>query len=334
MAKTHIVIITDAWDPQVNGVVTSYKNIINNLPDNVEVTVIHPGMFRTLALPFYKGIDLALCSYSRMRKIINRHRGAYFHIATEGILGLQARRVLNARGVSYTTAYHTKFPEFIKAMYKLPIWSTRWYFNWFHSKSKYVICSSESSANENPQWNAVVVGKGYDKHFGHDVIISYKNNGKCKNPTLLFVGRVSKEKNIEEFCSLDYMNKIVVGDGPDLKRLQEKYPDVDFVGYKFGKELADYYRDADVFVFPSRSDTYGIVILEAMACGTPVAAYPVTGPKDQIIEGVNGSMHEDLHIAIEACLNIPRKRVSDSVQNISWARSAKQFVEYVIHENN
>lgn len=323
---TKIVIITDAWDPQVNGVVTTYKNIIKNTSNPIEV--IHPGMFKNSAFPFYKGIDIASCSYEQMKTILLNYKGVNFHIATEGPLGFQARRVLNNLGIQYTSAYHTKFPEFINKMYKIPVWMTRWYFDWFHKKSKLVMCSSASNAKENKQWKSVVLGKGYDEHF------KFALRKKSLKKTLLFVSRVSKEKNIEDFCKLPNFwgmyefDKIVVGDGPEKEKLQKKYPNIKFVGYKFGEELASYYQNADVFVFPSKSDTYGIVILESMACGTPVAAYPVTGPIDQIINGKNGYVDDDLLFAVVNCLSIDRMNTYATVKNINWKNSAKQFVKY------
>lgn len=330
---TKLIIITDAWDPQVNGVVTTYKNLIQHFPSHIHVEIVHPGLFKNFAFPFYKGIQIALCSKKMMREILIDKRQSEtqvrYHIATEGILGLLARNVLRSAKISYTSAYHTKFPEFFKAMYGIPVWMSKWYFDWFHKKSKYVMCSSKSSAKENPQWNSVVLGKGYDEHF------KFNDKYDDRNKILLYVGRVSKEKNIEDFCKLpDKDNlynytKVVVGDGPDRKRLQKLYPNIKFVGYKFGQELASFYRNSDVFVFPSKVDTFGIVILEAMACGTPVAAYPVTGPIDQIIEGVNGSMCDYLYDAVKKCCGIDRGGVYFSVKNISWANSAHQFIDYI-----
>jgi glycosyltransferase involved in cell wall biosynthesis len=204
------------------------------------------------------------------------------------------------------------------------VWATKWYFDWFHKNSKLVMCSSKSNAKENNQWNAVVLGKGYSNVF------TYKDK-KSSEIILLYVGRVSKEKNIDDFCKLDVgqSTKIVVGDGPYMKKLQQKYPLVSFVGYKFGKELAYFYQMADVCVFPSKVDTFGITILESMACGTPVAGYPVTGPVDQITNGVNGWVDHDLEHAVINCLMIDRKLVAQSVQNISWQSSAKEFVDYI-----
>jgi len=340
MARTKIILITDAWEPQVNGVVTTYKNIIKNLPANVTIDVIHPGQFSSIKFPFYKEVPISLCSYSKMLDLIETkdiywHNQGYdtkYHIATEGILGLQAKRVLEKLGIKYTTAYHTKFPEFFKEIYGIPVSWTKWYFDWFHKNAKYVMCSSKSSAKENPKWNSVVLSKGYDSHF------QFNDRYNDNKVVLLYVGRVSKEKNIDLFCELDVSGcvfpltevvKIVVGDGPYKNKLQKKYPNVRFVGYKFGESLAQYYQSADVLVFPSRVDTYGIVILEAMACGTPVAAYPVTGPIDQIQNGVNGFTDEDLSTAICFALNVDRGTTYLSVKNINWKKSAENFTEYV-----
>jgi len=330
---TKIVIITDAWTPQVNGVVTTYKNIIKNLPEDFHVEVIHPGLFKNFAFPFYKGIDIALCKYTNMEKLLLNDMNLFFyntkyHIATEGPLGLQARRVLRNWKIPYTSAYHTKFPEFINKMYRIPVWMTKWYFDWFHKNSKLVMCSSESNAKENSHWNSVVLSKGYDEHF------KFAKRNHSSKKILLFVSRVSKEKNIEDFCNLPdsyqtfEFEKIVVGDGPEKENLQKKYPNIKFVGYKFGEELASYYQNADVFVFPSKSDTYGIVVLESMACGTPVAAYPVTGPIDQIINGKNGYVDDDLYSAVVSSLHVDRMDTYSTVKNISWENSAKQFVKY------
>jgi glycosyltransferase involved in cell wall biosynthesis len=341
MARTKIILITDAWEPQVNGVVTTYKNIIANLPEWVTVDVVHPGQFNSFKFPFYKEVTLPFCSYSKMFELIEErdvhwHNQGFdirYHIATESILGFQAKRVLEKLGIKYTTAYHTKFPEFLKEMYNIPISWTNWYFDWFHKNAKHVMCSSESNAKENAKWNSVVLGKGYDHYF------KFNDKYKDNKVVLMYAGRVSKEKNLDAFCELDVSGcvppaaeviKVIVGDGPYKKKLQKKYPNVRFLGYKFGEQLAQCYQLADVFVFPSKVDTYGIVILEAMACGTPVAAYPVTGPIDQIKNGVNGFVDEDLATAVCFALNVDRGSTHMSVQKINWKKSADQFVSYVV----
>lgn len=333
MAKTKIIIITDAWTPQINGVVTTYTNIVKNLPEDVSVDVIEPSQFSGFAFPFYKDIKISLCTRHKMYNILNGKTVFYqnqgynvkYHIATEGPLGIKAKLILDECNKNYTTAYHTKFPEFIKALYGIPEKFTQWYFDWFHRRSTYVICSSKSNADENKNWNSVVMDKGIDNIF------LLKKNKYGTHKILLYVGRVSKEKNIEDFCKLNILNttKIVVGDGPHRKTLENTYSDVRFVGYKVGTELAEFYRNSDVLVFPSTVDTYGIVMLESMACGTPVAAYPVTGPIDQIVNDVNGYVDEDLEIAVGRCLLLDRAIVAKSVEHISWKNSAKQFVKFV-----
>lgn len=334
MARTKIILVTDAWEPQVNGVVTTYTNIIKNLPDDVTIDVIEPSQFFGFNFPFYKGIKLCLCTYNTMYDALekkttlynNEGYAVYYHIATEGPLGFKAKRVLDDCSIKYTTAYHTKFPEFFEAVYGIPKKFTRWYFNWFHHRSKCVLCSSDSNAEENKNWKSVVLDKGIDDVF----LVKKKKYSSHK--ILLYVGRVSKEKNIEDFCELDILNstKVVVGDGPHLQTLKKQYTDVEFVGYKFGTELAEYYRNSDVLVFPSKVDTYGIVILEAMACGTPCAGYNVTGPKDQIKNGINGFVDEDLELAVEMCLELDRETVYRSVKDKNWKASAQQFVDYII----
>lgn len=326
MAKQTIVIITDAWEPQVNGVVTTYKNLLKHL-DNYNVVVINPSQFKTLPNPFYKDIPISLCSFRKMASCLLPfwRSGAKFHVATEGVLGLQAKRVLRSLGYAHTSAYHTKFPEFFKEMFHIPISWTRWYFDWFHRDSSIVMMSSQSVANRYPNWNCKVLGKGFESHF------TFKDKSIKLRPVLLYVGRVSAEKNIEAFCSLNIdAEKIVIGDGPMREKLKFAYPDVYFLGYKFGKELADFYQLADVFVFPSKTDTFGIVVLEAMACGTPVAAYPVDGAIDQIQNGVNGYTDEDLEVAVQKALAVSRETTYNSVQNVSWENSASlQFIKYL-----
>lgn len=325
--KRKIVIFTDAWYPQVNGVVTTYTNLIENIDHELyDVEVIDPSMFKTIKLPFYKEIQLSICTKDKMQQIINDLGLVYrFHIATEGPIGYAAKKVLDKQGIGYTTAYHTKFPEYLNKMLFVPITITKSYIDWFHQKSRFVFVPSKSVADENPQWKTKLIGKGFDEHFSP----RFTKRPLKDKQVLLYVGRVSKEKNIEDFCKIFIpgTHKIVVGNGPDKKYLKRKYPDVDFAGYKFGEELADYYRAADVFVFPSMTDTFGNVILEAMACGTPVAAYDVTGPRDQIISGVNGYMGMNLSRAIQGCFRLDRHAVYDSVKNLSWKDAADKFIE-------
>jgi glycosyltransferase involved in cell wall biosynthesis len=210
-------------------------------------------------------------------------------------------------------------------MFFFPRRLTQRYIDWFHKKSRFVFVPSQSVAEENPNWNTKILSKGYDKVFYPAI----KKSNETK--TLLYVGRVSREKNIEDFCNIYIPNthKVVVGNGPAIKRLKKLYPNIEFVGYKFGKDLAEYYQDADVFVFPSKTDTFGIVILEAMACGTPVAAYPVTGPKDQIINGVNGYTNYSLSNAVLKCFALERHLVYNTVKDVSWKLTTDKFIQAI-----
>jgi glycosyltransferase involved in cell wall biosynthesis len=326
----HLVLITDAWEPQVNGVVTTYKNILKNLPLGISVTLIEPSMFKTVKAPMYKEIDLPIFAKRELEKILQYNHDNFeecrFHIATEGMLGLYAKNFLDSKKIKYTTAYHTKFPEFFESVFKIPKFLTKKYINWFHSNSRFVIVPSESVKEENLQWYTKVLGRAVNENFK-----PFENRKENDKPVLLYVGRVSKEKNIEKFCeiSIGKCRKIVVGDGPELNFLKGKYPEVEFVGYKFASELALYYNMADVMVFPSKFDTFGVVVLESMSCGTPVAAYPVTGPKDQIINGVNGYMSDDLNFAVKKCLEIDRNGVANSVAQKDWKAVSEEFVNYI-----
>jgi glycosyltransferase involved in cell wall biosynthesis len=326
-----VVIFTDAWEPQVNGVVTTYKNIIANLPQDWTSYVIHPNFFKNYQNPFYKDVRLSIVTTDFMTVLIKEQLQSNdvvrFHIATEGPIGYRAKKVLDKMGIPYTTAYHTKFPEFFKAMFHIPCWVTRWYFDWFHRTSKCVMMSSQSVADKFPNWKCKVLGKGYDEYF----TFSPKSaNIEPMQPLLLCVGRVSAEKNIEAFCNLNInAQKVVIGDGPVKRKLEKKYPRVKFIGYKFGTELAGHYGDADCLVFPSKTDTYGIVVLESMACGTPVAAYPVDGAIDQIKNGVNGYTDENLLVAVLKAMKVSRKTTAESVKNITWKRAAEDFVKFM-----
>lgn len=324
MSNKTVVIFTDAWEPQVNGVVTTYKNIIDHLPDGWNAYVIHPNFFTNYPNPLYKDVRLSFVREHYMKTLILNQLSlgeCKFHIATEGPIGYFAKKVLEKLGIKYTTAYHTKFPEFFREMWYIPVSWTKWYFDWFHKNSDVVFMSSQSVANRFPDWNCAVLNKGYDACF------SFKEKSRRTKPILLCVGRVSYEKNIEAFCELNIdAQKLVIGDGPAKRKLEKRYPDVTFLGYKFGADLAAYYRNADCLVFPSKADTYGIVILESMACGTPVAAYPVDGAIDQIKNGTNGYTDHNLEVAVRKALKVSRKTTYESVKDISWENSAKQFI--------
>jgi glycosyltransferase involved in cell wall biosynthesis len=256
----------------------------------------------------------------------------HIHIATEGPLGLSARKYLTKRGIRYNTAYHTKFPEGIKKLIGVPETITWAYVRWFHKHAGKVLTTTDTMVKDlqDHGFDGEIVSwtRGVDRGIFNT---SYRDREDDKK-ILLCVSRVSKEKNLEEFFKLQFPNcrKIMVGDGPMRKIYVEQYPDVEFAGFKTGKELADYYANADVFVFPSKWETFGIVMIESMACGTPVAAYPADGPLDVIDNGVTGFMDESLEIAVYRCLGLNRDVVEEGSQRWSWSNAWQIFKQHLV----
>ena len=331
MSKT-ILIITDNLDDQINGVVTTYKNIeAHAILDGYDFVYLNPGDFSYVNCPGYNEVKIA---YPRaMGKKIKEICPTYIHIATEGPLGLCARQYLDKRGLRYNTAYHTKFPEGIKKLTGVPEFITWAYVRWFHKHSGKVLTTTETMVNDlldhGFQSNVIPWTRGVDREIFND---SQRISSASGGPTLVCVSRVSKEKNLDDFCKLQYpgARKIMVGDGPYKSELALKYPDVEFVGFKTGLDLAYYYANADVFVFPSKWETFGLVMIEAMACGTPVAAYPAPGPLDVVDIGKTGYLGEDLNYNISCCLTLDRKDVIIHSQKWSWEKAWEIFRDNMI----
>jgi glycosyltransferase involved in cell wall biosynthesis len=324
MQKT-ILIVTDNLPEQINGVVTTYKNIeAMALLDGYRVVYLDPGRFHHVDCPGYNEVKIAFPR--KIGQAIEEISPDHIHIATEGPMGLCARQYLDKHGYRYNTAYHTKFPEGLRKLFGIPEALTWPLVRWFHKHSGKVLTTTDTMVKE-------LRDHGFDGEIvswtrGVDRDIFYpRPRGPNQNPLLLCVSRVSKEKNLEDFFQLDYpgARKIMVGDGPMREEYEATYPDVEFVGFKTGKELADYYRMADVFVFPSQWETFGIVMIEAMACGTPVAAYPVQGPLDVVDQGVTGYMSQDLRVAVEQCLTLDQNLVAQGSQRWSWQRAWEIF---------
>ncbi len=318
MEFKRIVIVTDAWEPQVSGVVTTLKKMVEFAKrDGYDIVVVHPELFkRKVYSKLYPEIPFAVPF--GISKHLKYKTDTVYHIATEGPLGLAAAFILTAKNRRYTTSYHTDWSKFMRDVAGVPEWITRSYLKWFHRKRK-VFCPTETVKqfmidNEIGR-RQVIWPRGVDPEIFTARIKSHLKGTK----TLLSVGRVSKEKNLDVFCQLpDEYRKIVVGDGPYKEELESKYPDVIFVGYKFGAELAEYYRQADCFVFTSKADTFGVVMIEAMYCGTPVAAYPVQGPIDVVDNKYTGALDENLETAIKKCLILSRKKCSIIARD-SWS---------------
>ncbi|WP_417690654.1 glycosyltransferase family 4 protein [Roseibium sp.] len=326
-----ILIVTDAWHPQINGVVRSLERTALELEKvGVRVEFLSPQAFTTLPCPTYPEIRLSLAHRGMVRKRIDAFACDHLHIATEGPLGLLAASVAKGRGEAFTTSYHTRFPEYLSARLPVPL---SWSYNWlrrFHNSGQGCMVATrtlENDLRERGFTNLVRWSRGVDetvfKPFDGSVLPD-----ALEGPIFMYIGRVAVEKNIEAFLKLDLPGtKVVVGDGPQLEALKRDYPKAHFTGAKTGEDLARHYASADVFVFPSLTDTFGNVLLEAMACGVPVAAFPVMGPLDVVGETGAGVLSEDLREACVAALDIPRDHCRQVALNYTWSASAQQFLE-------
>jgi 1,2-diacylglycerol 3-alpha-glucosyltransferase/glucuronosyltransferase len=322
-----ILIATDAWLPQVNGVVTTLRNTVRELEALGHcVQLITPEAFRTLPCPTYPEIRLAVAPGPRVVRMIEEFEPDAVHIETEAPLGLAARRHCLDAGRPFTTAYHTQFPEFIHARCRLPLSVSYRWMHWFHKPAAAVLVATAAMRRRLEQrgfTNLSTWTRGVDMQL----FAPAPRENLPRRPIFLYAGRVAVEKSIEDFLKLDLPgSKWVVGDGPARAGLQERFPEAVFHGMKHGKELAYYYQQADVFVFPSRTDTFGLVLIEAMACGTPVAAYPVTGPIDVIRDPSVGLLSDDLRTAALAALQLDRTLVRRYAEQFSWSAATRQFV--------
>ena len=328
-----ILIVTDNLYDQINGVVTTYKNIeAMAIRDNYRVVYLDPGRFRYVDCPGYNEVKIAFPW--KMGKIFKEINPDYIHIATEGPVGLCARQYLDKHGYRYNTAYHTKFPEGLRALFGIPEAFTWPLVRWFHKHSGKVLTTTDTMVKELQahgfDGNIVSWTRGVDRD-----IFNPTHRVETVSRYILCVSRVSKEKNLEAFFELDYPGylKVMVGDGPMLETYRKQYPDVHFTGYKTGIDLARYYANAEVFVFPSKWETFGIVMIEAMACGTPVAAYNCQGPADVIDQNITGYMvnpKEDLSVAVKKCLELSRHEVWQVSHRWSWERAWEIFRDNLI----
>jgi glycosyltransferase involved in cell wall biosynthesis len=323
----NLVIVSDAWFPQVNGVVRTLDTVGRELGlRGHSVTYITPDKFRSLPCPTYPEIRLALLPGRKVARMIEAVQPCAIHIATEGPLGFAARNYCRKRKYPFTTAFHTRFPEYVAARFSVPLGLTYAIVRWFHGGATRIMVATESL-------RADLAGRGFRNlvHWtrGVDTELFRPQPGASlpwPGPIFLYVGRVAVEKNIGAFLTLDLPGtKVVVGDGPQLNELRRKHPDVQFVGAKFGDDLAAFYAGADVFVFPSRTDTFGLVLLEALAAGLPVAAYPVTGPKDVLGNAPVAVLDEDLGKAALAALKLDRAACRAFALTHGWRTSAEQF---------
>lgn len=336
-----IMLVTDAWEPQVNGVVRTMKRVIaESEAMGHEWEIVHPGdNFFTMPLPSYPEIKLALFARHRIEERFHEFEPDAIHIATEGTLGMAGRAMCLKLKHPFSTAYHTRFPEYVSARW--PVSTTMGYsfVRWFHKYSGRVMVPTPSMVEELKAQrfiNTVAWTRGVDtEHFNPSF---RKEEGDpddpfkgMTRPIFLNVGRVAVEKNIEAFAELKVPGtKVIVGDGPQLEELKKKYRHVHFLGAKFGEDLSTLYASADVFVFPSTTDTFGLVVLEAMASGTPVAAYDATGPRD-VIPGSNAGtitpLGGNLAEGAKSCLYLERQTCRTYAEGYSWRACAESFID-------
>ena len=329
-AKTlKIVVVTDAWYPQVNGVVRTLDTVRGELVAlGHHVAVISPDRFRTIPCPTYPEIRLALFPAARVRRLVDDFGPDAIHIATEGPLGWAARRLCRKRGLPFTTSFHTKFPEYVHARFRIPVSWGYAVMRRFHRASSGVMVATPSlmrTLEARGFRNIARWTRGVDTELFRPRDQAFL---QATRPISMFVGRVAVEKNIEAFLKLDVGGtKYVVGGGPQIDELKARYPDVVFTGYKTGEELASYIAAADVFVFPSLTDTFGLVLLEAMASGVPVAAFPVTGPVDVVTDEKAGCLDDDLAKATRCALTKQRTDCRAFAERFSWRDCAKVFFD-------
>ena len=321
------MLVTDAWFPQVNGVVRALSTTRERLLGlGHEVEVIAPERFKNVPCPTYSEIRLALCTPSRVGSLIAEYAPEAVHLATEGPLGWCARRWLKRHGIPFTTSFHTMFPQYLKLRIGLP---ESWSFagmRFFHGAAGATMYSTprlRDLLHDHGFKNLVGWVRGVDTRL---FTIGAAEPLAYPRPIQMYVGRIAVEKNIEAFLRADTPGtKVIVGDGPQRAKLERRYPAVRFLGPKYGDELVRHYRSADVFVFPSRTDTLGLVMLEAMACGVPVAAFPVQGPLDVVGDSAAGVLNENLAIAIEQALSIAPDTCRARALEHSWDQSVVEF---------
>jgi len=326
-----IAIVTDAWHPQTNGVVRTLATTCEVLREwGHKVSVVSPDQYPSVPAPTYPEIRLALTWPGAAGRALARIKPDAVHIATEGPLGFAARRYCINRKVPFTTAYHTQFPDYFARRTGLPTGAFWPYIRWFHRKSQRIMVATETiraQLREQGLYHLTHWSRGVDLSCFTPDAPPPPEYARLRGPILLYVGRVAVEKNIEAFLSCQASGtKVVVGDGPARAALEARFPDALFLGKRTGRDLAGCYAGADVFVFPSKTDTFGLVMIEALACGTPVAGYPVPGPLD-ILTKDTGAMSEDLTQAIQTARDLNRKACAKHGASFSWEAATRQFLQ-------
>jgi len=328
-----IAIISDAWHPQINGVVNSMQHTRDDLEQfGHQVKMFTPQDFNTIPCPTYPSIRLSVMPGGKLSRLLEDYAPDTIHISTEGPLGMAARSWCNKRKLRFTTAYHTQFPQYVTLRAPVPLSWGYGVMRWFHKPSQAVMVPTASVQNELKEQGFGEKVKLWSRGVDTDLFRPQKGvDLGLPRPINMYVGRVAVEKNIGDFLNLDLPgSKLVIGDGPDLESLKKKYPEVCFVGFKTGEDLAAHIACADVFIFPSRTDTFGLVLLEALACGVPVAAYPVTGPIDVITSKKVGCLDNDLKAATLAALKLKRADCRAYALNYTWEAASRTFESHLV----
>ena len=339
-----IALITDAWRPQINGVVTTLVELVEQLSAKGHVVeVIHPDLFQTRPCPGYAGIDLAVRPYAQLARQLDAFQPDAIHVATEGPLGWAARKYCLKHDLPFTTAFHTRFPEVLKAALHIPLWIGYAIFRYFHQPSAGVMVPTHGVMRLLDGWgfkNLRSWTHGVDMQLFNFApsVEHHPDLNDLPRPIALYVGRVSYEKNIDSFLAMPWHgSKVVCGVGPLEKELKNKFHHVRWLGVLPRDELARVYASADVFTFPSRNETFGLVMLEAMACGTPVAAYPVDGPLEVLRlhpefpnQRKGGVLHDDLAYASLEALKVSRNEARQQALTFSWDESTRLFERHLV----
>ena len=325
-----IALATDAWSPQTNGVVTTLKATIDTLTRlGHEVRVISPNGMFSIPAPSYPEIRLAIWPGPHILREMRAFRPHAIHIATEGPLGLAVWRYCRHRRVPFTTSYHTRYPEYLRARWPIPVDVSYAWLRRFHNAAARTFVSSGSlnrQLSDRGFRHLHLWRRGVDLNRFHPGP-PHPELASLPRPIMAYCGRLAVEKNIDAFLNLKVPGtKLVIGDGPQRPALAARHPDVKFAGYRFGAELASMVGSADVLVFPSLTDTFGLAMIEALACGVPVAAFPVPGPIDVIEQGVTGVLHEDLAVAVRSALQLDRRVCAQHAAELTWDAATAQFV--------
>jgi glycosyltransferase involved in cell wall biosynthesis len=322
-----IAIVTDAWSPQTNGVVSTLRQTTSCLERlGHEIMLLNPGMFRSVPCPTYPEIRLSLFPYGGLASLLSGFHPEAIHIATEGPLGMAARRYCVRHRLQFTTSYHTQFPQYLRSRFPIPVSLSYRALLWFHGAATHCMVSTQTVRKQLAERgfrNLVSWQRGVDTELFKP---QDKDFLQLPRPIAAYVGRVAIEKNIDAFLRMPWQGtKLVIGDGPELPRLKTQFPNAVYAGFRFGEDLTRHLAASDVFVFPSLTDTFGLVNLEAMACGIPVAAFPVAGPIDVVEDGVTGALDEDLARAALRAMTIDPQKCRDRALRSSWESCSREF---------